>query len=185
MFTKQHTAIIVVTNSTSLRESTTTTTQETGFNAIEAGYTYLALERLRKEYPQLQTMWVSPRGGQVHMSPQSRQEAERCEDLKEHFIQNEQVQRQLRETKRPDEGPMDKCCLAIFIGGHGALNDFPKSQTLATLTTKIWFQNRGLLAAIAQGASVFLDVKDESGQPFVKGKKITCMSNEEEKKLSN
>lgn len=69
---------------------------------------------------------------------------------------------------------------AVFLpGGHGTCVDFPNNQELADYCSKAWAAGK-VLAAVCHGPEGLVNVKDESGEPVVKGKKVTGFSNKEE-----
>ncbi|EPZ36726.1 hypothetical protein O9G_002337 [Rozella allomycis CSF55] len=165
--------VMIMTNTTQLKGSQNTT----GFNAIEAEY----MQKLQQE-ENMKLVFASPRGGECRMSPRSKEEAERDPNLKE-FIENNHVCECLKNTKRISELNSEEIFAVVLIGGHGCLIDFPQSNELPQLLQNVWYQNRGIIGAIGQGSIALLNMKSDKGQPFLKSRRITCMSNEEEKSL--
>lgn len=59
--------------------------------------------------------------------------------------------------------------------------DLTTDQTSIQLIQKFWAADKPV-SAVCHGPTVFLEVMDtKTGEPLVKGKKVTCFSNEEEK----
>lgn len=118
------------------------------------------------------------------MDPNSRRDAENDSVVKEFLADKEAIQ-MTRQTKRLSDIDASQIKMAVLIGGHGALFDFPKEQTMSKLLSRVYYENRGIIAAISQGVVGLLAVKDERGTPLVKDKKITCSSDEEEQRFRN
>ncbi|EPZ34283.1 class I glutamine amidotransferase-like protein [Rozella allomycis CSF55] len=130
--------VIVLTTVTDMKSGSSMNKQPTtGFNAVEAGYSWKSLRQLEKQY-NMEIVFASPRGGECMMSPKSSEEAKRDFELKE-FLESRQV----------------------------------------------WYENNGVIGAIAQGSIGLVNMKNpRSGEPFLKNRKITCMTSDEEKKLN-
>lgn len=57
-------------------------------------------------------------------------------------------------------------------GGHGCLFDFPKATALHALASKMWADGK-VVAAVCHGPLIFSNLKTISGEPLIKGKKVT------------
>ncbi|HEX2752352.1 MAG TPA: type 1 glutamine amidotransferase domain-containing protein [Alphaproteobacteria bacterium] len=69
---------------------------------------------------------------------------------------------------------------AIFLpGGHGTMWDMPVSKDLADLLTAAYAADK-IIAAVCHGVAGFINVKDNNGQPLVRGRSLTAFSNNEE-----
>ena len=66
----------------------------------------------------------------------------------------------------------------ILAGGHGALWDFPASRELAELI-RAAYEAGGVIAAVSQGGAALAGVTLKNGEPLVKGKKLTAMTDRE------
>ncbi len=66
-----------------------------------------------------------------------------------------------------------------FCGGHGTMWDFPNSASLMNLSQKIYADN-GYIASVCHGEAGLVGLKDENGEPLVKGKKVNGFTNKEE-----
>jgi len=72
---------------------------------------------------------------------------------------------------------------AIFlVGGTGTLWDFPASKALGALVTALDRREK-IIAAICHGVVGLMTARADDGTPFVKGRPLTCFSNEEEAML--
>jgi len=69
----------------------------------------------------------------------------------------------------------------IFLpGGHAAIWDFPGNDLLARLMEDFSRQGK-VMGLVSYAASVLLSMKMDNGDPFIKGKSLTALSNSEEK----
>lgn len=70
--------------------------------------------------------------------------------------------------------------LAIyFVGGKGAMFDFPKNQKIQHLVQN-YYESGKVVGAVCHGPAALLGVKLSNGQPLLAGKKISAFTNEEE-----
>ncbi|MHA6345928.1 type 1 glutamine amidotransferase domain-containing protein [Roseivivax sp. CAU 1761] len=68
----------------------------------------------------------------------------------------------------------------IFIpGGHGAMWDLASSDELAKFLSTVW-ANGKILASVCHGPAALVNVKDENGNPVVKGRKVSAFTDSEE-----
>lgn len=69
---------------------------------------------------------------------------------------------------------------AVFLpGGHGTMWDLPESAELAALLDTMWAQDK-VLAAVCHGPAGLVNVRDETGAPLVKGRRVSGFSDKEE-----
>lgn len=66
-----------------------------------------------------------------------------------------------------------------FAGGHGAMWDFPKSESLQKVTRNI-YENGGVVAAVCHGPAALVNVKTADGKYLVDGKNLATFTNAEE-----
>lgn len=65
-----------------------------------------------------------------------------------------------------------------FIGGKGAMFDFPGNPEVERLIRAIG--REGVVGAICHGPAALLGAKGDDGKPFMAGKRMTAVTNEEE-----
>ena len=82
-------------------------------------------------------------------------------------------------VKFADVSPEDYSAV-YFCGGHGAMWDFPDNKVLQNLAEKV-YGGGGYIASVCHGEAGLVNLKDENGEPLVKGKKVNGFTNEEEK----
>ena len=67
----------------------------------------------------------------------------------------------------------------FYPGGHGPLWDLYESPESVQLIEAFW-KSKKPVAAVCHAPAVLLNVKDENGEPLVKGKNVTGFTNTEE-----
>ena len=77
---------------------------------------------------------------------------------------------------------MDGSQYGVFYAsaGHAALIDYPKASNLQKIAEQVW-ANGGVVASVCHGPAIFANVLDKAtGEPIIKGKKITGFTTEAE-----
>jgi putative intracellular protease/amidase len=70
---------------------------------------------------------------------------------------------------------------AIFLpGGHGTMFDFPDNETLQYVLQQ-FAEDGKVIGAVCHGPAGLVNVTYQDGTPLVKGKKVNCFTNAEEK----
>ena len=118
---------------------------------------------------------ASPLGGKPPVDPKS--EAGEAPSVKRFQVDREATAK-LVATKRLGDvtAPYD----AYFVvGGHGVMWDLAESDVLAKLLGHAHDEGK-VVAAVCHGPAALSSVKDASGAPLVKGKRVAGFSNEEE-----
>lgn len=83
--------------------------------------------------------------------------------------QYQDVYELLQDTKAlTDVNPADYDGI-FFAGGHGPMIDFASNQLVADAILAVSDKN-GAIGAVCHGVSAFVDVKDQNGKSFIKGK---------------
>lgn len=122
---------------------------------------------------------ASIQGGQPPIDPKSDDEAAQTEATRR-FQKDAVAQEKLAQTlaiATTKPGDYD----AIFLsGGHGTMWDFPSSSAL-THFIEVFDQEEKVIAAVCHAPAALVTVKTTSGEPLVKGKRVTAFTNREEK----
>lgn len=105
---------------------------------------------------------VSPKGGEAPIDPKS---------LKDSF---ESAKNILKNTKHLHSVDFERYDTLILPGGHAPMFDLCHNETLGKIINCFSRKNK-LIGAICHGPAGLLSAPD-----FVKGKKLTCITNEEE-----
>jgi putative intracellular protease/amidase len=149
------------------------TGKKTGFWVEEFAAPYYTLKDAGAEIT-----LASPKGGQPPIDPKSAEPSAQTEATKR-FDKDAGLQQLLANTKKLTEVKAADFDAVFFPGGHGPLWDLTKDPDSIKLIQEFWSAKKPV-AAVCHAPSVLLNVKDENGEPLVKGKKVTGFTNTEE-----
>jgi putative intracellular protease/amidase len=121
---------------------------------------------------------ASPKGGQPPIDPKSAEPGAQTEATRR-FDKDTELQNLLSHTKKLSEVKAADFDAVFFPGGHGPLWDLATDPESIQLIEDFWAAKKPV-AAVCHAPSVLLNVKDENGEPLVKGKKVTGFTNSEE-----
>jgi len=121
---------------------------------------------------------ASPKGGLPPIDPKSESPDSQTEATKR-YNQDPTLQQKLSNTVKLSEVKADDYEAIFYPGGHGPLWDLAIDQNSINLIENFVKQHKPI-ATVCHGPAVLLNVKDESGSAFVKGKKVTGFTNSEE-----
>ncbi|AUD79339.1 type 1 glutamine amidotransferase domain-containing protein [Kangiella profundi] len=121
---------------------------------------------------------ASPRGGQPPLDPKSHEPDAQTEDTKR-FENDQEARNQLANTVRLSDVNADGYDAVFYPGGHGPLWDLHKDEHSIKLIENFIKAGKPV-AAVCHAPAVLLKAKNASGEPLVKGKKVTGFSNSEE-----
>lgn len=121
---------------------------------------------------------ASPKGGLPPIDPKSDAPENQTEATKR-YKQDQELQQLLARTTRVAEVSAEAFDAVFYPGGHGPLWDLYESPESAKLIEAFW-KSKKPVAAVCHAPAVLLNVKDENGEPLVKGKKVTGFANSEE-----
>lgn len=121
---------------------------------------------------------ASPKGGQPPIDPKSAEPGAQTEATKR-FNDDKDLQQLLANTKKLSDVNADDFDAVFFPGGHGPLWDLTNDTNSIELIQDFWSAKKPV-AAVCHAPSVLLNVKDENGEPLVKGKSVTGFTNTEE-----
>lgn len=153
----------------------------TGTNSASGAATgYDVKEVVQPYYVLLQAGWTvdfaSPLGGEA---PQYAASIDMNDKRVRFYVEDDTLlQQQLKHTMRSRDVDPARYDAVIFAGGGGALWDFRTDQALGRIASTI-FGKRGILAAIGEGAAVFLQTTLTDGVPVYRGIRLTCATDEE------
>lgn len=121
--------------------------------------------------------YVSPLGGFVPLDPRSLKytDAESMALYADKDFQN----RALTNSLKPSQVDPDNYFAIYYTGGHGVMWDFPDNFELQTITNQIYNQG-GFVTSVCHGIAGLLNVKDESNNYLIAGKRITGFTTAEE-----
>jgi putative intracellular protease/amidase len=149
------------------------TGKKTGFWIEEFAAPYYTLKDAGAEIT-----LASPKGGQPPIDPKSAEPSAQTEATKR-FDKDAELQKLLANTEKLSEVKAADFDAVFFPGGHGPLWDLSKDPDSIKLIQEFWSAKKPV-AAVCHAPSVLLNVKDEKGEPLVKGKNVTGFTNTEE-----
>ena len=121
---------------------------------------------------------ATPKGGQAPIDPSSDTEDAQTEDTKR-FKQDDQAQRVIATTKKLSEVSADDFDAVFYPGGHGPLWDLSEDKTSVALIENFYEQDKPV-AFVCHAPAALKQVRDASGNPLVKGKRVTGFTSSEE-----
>jgi putative intracellular protease/amidase len=95
------------------------------------------------------------------------------------FLNDRDVQAKLENTLALHEVQHSNYDALYFVGGKGAMFDFPNNNAIEDLVRQHWQKGRPI-AAICHGPAALSSVTLDNGEPLVKNKRLTSFTNEEE-----
>ena len=149
------------------------TGKKTGFWIEEFAAPYYVLTNAGVE-----VTLASPKGGQPPIDPKS-EAPESQTDATRRFKEDKGLQEKLAHTKKLSEVSADSFDAVFFPGGHGPLWDLTTDPDSIKLVEDFWSAQKPVVA-VCHAPAVLLNVKDEKGEPLVKGKNVTGFTNTEE-----
>lgn len=121
---------------------------------------------------------ASPEGGQPPIDPTSDKPENQTESTKR-FKNDEALQKKLSKTLKLSEISAKEYDAVFYPGGHGPLWDLAESEVSANLIESFYNADKPV-AFVCHAPAALKNVKNVSGEPLVKGKKVTGFTNSEE-----
>lgn len=146
------------------------TGQPTGFYLPEAAHPWAILSSAGFEVD-----FVSPKGGKPPMDG-----VDPGDPAVRAFLADPEVSRKLADTPTPGQVDFHDYAAILFVGGHGAMWDFPEEPTLARLAASL-YEAGGVVAAVCHGPAALVNLKLANGQHLVSGKKVAAFTDDEER----
>lgn len=117
---------------------------------------------------------ASPKGGR----PPERIDPDDMGDTDYAFLNDAAAQRKLAASIPLAAVDPDRYAAVYFVGGKGAMYDFPDNPHVARIVAAIGA--RGVVGAVCHGPAALLGVKGPDGRALVAGRRMTGFTNEEE-----
>ena len=121
---------------------------------------------------------ASPLGGQPPIDPKSEAPDAQTEATKR-FYADAALQEKLSQTKKLSDVSAADFDAVFYPGGHGPLWDLYDDKNSITLIQDFWAAGKPV-AAVCHAPAALLNVKNEQGEPLIKGKNVTGFTNSEE-----
>lgn len=101
------------------------------------------------------------------------------DEIQQAFLDDPHIAAQLAETRRLSDVDPAVYDIVYFVGGHGAMWDFPKDPAVNTVAGSI-HQAGGVVAAVCHGPAAFANITGEDGTALIAGRRVAGFTNEEE-----
>lgn len=99
--------------------------------------------------------------------------------IQQAFLNDRRIREQLQNTTPLSEVDPDDYAIVFFVGGHGAMWDFPTSPSVDRVGREV-YQNGGVVAAVCHGPAALVNITLSNGEPLIAGKRVAGFTNEEE-----
>jgi putative intracellular protease/amidase len=96
------------------------------------------------------------------------------------FRADKDVQAKLDAAPAVEHVEPDRFDVVFFVGGHGAMWDFPNNLSLERLGAAV-FERGGVVAAVCHGPAALVDLHLSDGSLLVAGRDVAGFRNEEER----
>jgi putative intracellular protease/amidase len=121
---------------------------------------------------------ATPKGGKAPIDPTSASADAQTEDT-ERFDRDEEAQKLINNTVKLDTLKAEDFDAVFYPGGHGPLWDLSEDKTSKALIEAFNKQEK-TIAFVCHAPAALKNVKNEHGEPLVKGRKVTGFTNTEE-----
>ena len=121
---------------------------------------------------------AAPKGGQPPVDPSS-DTPENQTPATIRFKADKNLQHILGKTMLLSDMSSDDYDAIFYPGGHGPLWDLTNNADSINLIEHFWISGKPVVA-VCHAPAVLLNAKDNTGEPLVKGKKVTGFTNSEE-----
>lgn len=148
------------------------TGEETGYDLREAARPWSVLKSAGFEVD-----FITTEGGEPPQAPDS---VDLEDEADREFADSDEVHDKLLATETAADVRAEDYAAIFFVGGHGAMWDFPNDASLHLLTSEIW-ENGGVVAAVCHGPAGLVNVELSNGEYLVAGKDLTSFTNDEER----
>lgn len=122
--------------------------------------------------------FVSPTGGPVPLYAGDDDERSQA------FMQREELVARLHQSMTPDQVDPAAYAAIYFVGGHGTMWDFPDQPAIAGLGEAIYAQG-GVVSAVCHGPAGLIGLRDENGEPLVRGRRVAAFTDDEERAVGH
>lgn len=121
---------------------------------------------------------ATPQGGKAPIDPNSEGPDAQTEDTKR-FYKDTEAQKVIDNTLKLETLKAEEFDALFYPGGHGPLWDLADDETSIALIESFNKQKKPI-AFVCHAPAALKNVKNENGEPLVKGKKVTGFTNTEE-----
>lgn len=157
-----------------------TSHDQLGDTGEKTGYWYeeMAAPYYRFTDAGAKVVFASPAGGPPPVDPMSNWPEYTTDDTRR-FDGDDEARSVLARSVRLDSVAAEDFDSVFYAGGHGPLFDLAEDQVSIRLIEAFWRAGKPV-ASTCHGPAVLRHVTDSSGQPLVRGKRVTGFANTEE-----
>jgi len=125
--------------------------------------------------------FVSPKGGHAPVDPGS---VEKCAQDKicAAFLKNNDIQKAIKNTMKPEDVNSEKYAAVFFPGGYGPMFDLPDNKRIQDIVRDVYERSQ-VVSGVCHGQVGLVNVKLSNGNYLIKGKEVTGFSNAEEEEM--
>lgn len=165
--------LFVLTSHSSLKNG-----KPTGWYLPEAAHPYYVLKDAGYAID-----FASPKGGAAPLDPGS-VEMFKSDGVCQKFLNDPTAQQQVKSTKLLSEIQHTSYAAIFYVGGHGPCFDLATDVNSLELAGKFWDAGK-VVSAVCHGPAALTDVRADAGKGdfIVKGRRVTCFSNDEEEQV--
>ena len=129
-----------------------------------------------------EVLLASPLGGAAPVDPRSVDKAQAAPpDAPEHrWLGDAEANERVSATIPTSDLDAAELAAAYLVGGRGAMWDMPKDQALGRLLRDL-LDGGKIVGSICHGAAAFVGAVTSGGEPLVRGRELTCYSDDEER----
>ncbi|UFP95181.1 type 1 glutamine amidotransferase domain-containing protein [Gloeobacter morelensis] len=120
---------------------------------------------------------ASPKGGEIPIQPPSWSWPLSCEDDRR-FMADKEAMAKLKNSKKISDLKPDDYDVIFMAGGWGAAYDLMQSEDLADFVTRANASGK-ILGSVCHGALGLCSAKGIDGEPLVKGRRVTGVTNDQ------
>lgn len=95
------------------------------------------------------------------------------------FLNDPDAMNKVRNTTPVDQVNPDEYAGVYFVGGKGAMWDFPENAAIQSIVRQL-YEDSKVVAAVCHGPAALVNVKLDNGQYLLNGKQVSGFTNEEE-----
>lgn len=110
------------------------------------------------------------------------QDRRRDSDLAQRFLSDAEIARQLMNTPALADIDPNNYDAVVFVGGHGAMWDFPGNEDITRIGRAI-YESGGVVSAICHGPAALVELRLSDGVHLIRGKQVAGFTNAEEESV--
>lgn len=95
------------------------------------------------------------------------------------FLKDEAAQKKVSQTIPTNNVVGDEYQAIFFVGGKGAMFDFPNNEAIQSMVRDLYQSNR-VIGAVCHGPAALVNVKLDNGKSILDKKKVSSFTNDEE-----